>query len=189
MQHQHRHIDDLEILVKLGFREGLNAVVLAFDSAHHSLTPPVVSDTLRDLGTGTVVTIERQGEILVELRTMVGRTVTKSVEYFHRNAVRVLLRFQHARSNGADEYSFGDSPFSMLCDVADHLAAARRMTNVNRVFEIKRGDEFGNIGGIGVDVIAVNRLSGTAMPTAVMSDHSVTAFQKEHHLGIPVVSG
>ena len=46
MHHQNGHVDDLQIVVELGFREDLDAVLLSLDAAHHSLTPPVVPDAL-----------------------------------------------------------------------------------------------------------------------------------------------
>src|ERR1700692_3402096 len=63
------------------------------------------------------------------------------------------------------------------------------MTDVNSVLAIKRFDEFGNGGSICVHIIAVHRLSGATVPAPIMSDHSVAARQKKHHLGVPVISG
>ena len=77
----------------------------------------------------------------------------------------------------------------MPCDIARHLAAARKMTDVNSVLEIKRFHEFGNVGSVCVHVVAVRRLRRTTVPTAIMSDYPVTARQEEHHLCVPVVSG
>src|SRR6185295_9828912 len=44
MHHQHRHVYGLQILIKLGFGERLDAVVLCLDPSHDSLAPPVISD-------------------------------------------------------------------------------------------------------------------------------------------------
>ena len=60
---------------------------------------------------------------------------------------------------------------------------------MDSVLEIKRFDEFSNVSGVGVHVVAVHCLSGTTVPAAIMSDYPETALQKKHHLGIPVVSG
>src|SRR5258705_6031080 len=70
VHHQNRHINGLQILVKLSFGERLDAVVLCLDPTHHSLAPPVISDALRNLCARTVVTIKRKGEVLVELGPM-----------------------------------------------------------------------------------------------------------------------
>jgi hypothetical protein len=66
-------------------------------------------------------------------------------------------------------------------DIARHLAAARRVTDMHSIFDVKRCDEFGNVGGVGVHVVPVHRPSGTTMPAAIMSDHPVTVVKEEHH--------
>ena len=52
MHHQYG-VDDLQVLVELGFGEGLDAVVLRFDSAHHC-DATSCPGALRDLRAGTV---------------------------------------------------------------------------------------------------------------------------------------
>ena len=91
--------------------------------------------------------------------------------------------------NRADEDRFGHPPLAVASDITRHLTAARRVPYVHGILQIKRGDEFCNIGGVGVHVVPVDRLRGTAMPAAVVGDHPVTLVQKEHHLRIPIVRG
>ena len=43
---ERRHVDDLQILGEVGFREGLDAVVVGLGAAHHALPPPVLDDAL-----------------------------------------------------------------------------------------------------------------------------------------------
>ncbi len=50
-------------------------------------------------------------------------------------------------------------------------------------------DEFGDVGGVGVHVVAVSGLGGTAMPAAIMGDHAIAVGEEEHHLRVPVVRG
>jgi hypothetical protein len=90
--------------------------------------------------------------------------------------------------DSADEHRFGDSPLAVPCDIARHLAATRGVADVDGILEIKRLREFGNIGSVGVHVIAVHCLSGTIVSAAIMSNYPVTAVQEKHHLGVPVVS-
>ena len=61
----------------------------------------------------------------------------------------------------------------MLSDIARYLTAARGVTDVHRVLEIERLDEFGNVGGVGVHIVAAHSLSGTPVPAAVMGDYAV----------------
>ena len=57
------------------------------------------------------------------------------------------------------------------------------------ILQIKRLDEFGNVGGVGIHVVPIDRLRGTAVPAAIMGDYPITVVQKEHHLRVPVVCG
>ncbi len=61
------------------------------------------------------------------------------------------------------------------------------MSDVDGVFEIQGFHKFGNVGRIGVHVVAAHRLSGTTMPAPIMGNYSITVPQEEHHLGVPVV--
>jgi len=47
--------------------------------------------------------------------------------------------------------------------------------------------EFGDIGGIGIHVVANERLGGTAVAAPVVGDDPVSLRQEEHHLVVPVV--
>ena len=80
-------------------------------------------------------------------------------------------------------------PLPCSCDIASHLAAAGGVADVNSILEIKRFHEFGDVGSVGVHVVADRGLCGTAVPAAIMGDDAVAVAQEEHHLGVPVVCG
>ena len=62
------------------------------------------------------------------------------------------------------------------------------MTNVNGILVLELRHALGHVAGVSFHVVALIRLSLTAMPTAIMSDHPVTVSEKEHHLRVPIVS-
>ena len=61
------------------------------------------------------------------------------------------------------------------------------MADVNGVAQIELLDQFGDVGGVGVHLVAGNRLGGTAVAAAVVGDNTKAAFEKEHHLRVPIV--
>ena len=75
----------------------------------------------------------------------------------------------------------------MSRDIAGDLAAAGRMTDMDRVPEIERRRQFGDVGGIGVHLVAGRGLAGPAVAAAVMRDDPVALVQEEQHLVVPVV--
>ena len=58
------------------------------------------------------------------------------------------------------------------------LAAAGRMADVDRVFEIEFRDQLGDVGRIGVHLIAFVGLARAAVTAAVMCDHPIALAQK-----------
>ena len=75
----------------------------------------------------------------------------------------------------------------MAADVAGHLAAARRVPDVNGVVQVEVLNQVGQVVGVVVKVVAVAGLRGAAVPAPVMGDHAVAVVQEEEHLGVPVV--
>src|SRR5260370_33070414 len=109
MENQCRNINLLEIVPEVGLREGLDAVVVSFDSAHHSLQPPMLPNAFRNLRAWTVIAIERKGHVLVELRPVCRDPGADAVEHFHRRAARIRSRFQHDGRDSAYKDSFRDT--------------------------------------------------------------------------------
>src|SRR5260370_33000796 len=109
MENQCRNINLLEIVPEVGLREGLDAVVVSFDSTHHSLQPPMLPNAFRNLRAWTVVAIERKGNVLVELRPVSSDPGADAIERFHRQAARIRSRFQHEGRYSADQDSLCDT--------------------------------------------------------------------------------
>jgi hypothetical protein len=61
------------------------------------------------------------------------------------------------------------------------------MADVDRIAEVERGDQLGDVGRIGVHLIAVTGLARTAVTAPVMGDHAIAFAEEEHHLIVPVV--
>ena len=80
MQDEDGDVDLLQVFGEISFREGLNAVIAGLDAAHHSLEPPVLADALRDFCAGTVVTVERESDVPIELRAIGCECNAKIVE-------------------------------------------------------------------------------------------------------------
>src|SRR5260370_8066137 len=108
MENQCRNINLLEIVAKVGLRERLNAVIVSFDSARHSLQPKMLPNAFRNLRAWTVVAIERKGKVLVELRLVRRDPGADAVEHFHRQAARIRRCFQHERRSDPDQDSLCD---------------------------------------------------------------------------------
>jgi hypothetical protein len=51
------------------------------------------------------------------------------------NAVGVLVRLHKCRRNRADDHRFGDSSLTVPCNIANHLAPAGRVPDVNGVLD------------------------------------------------------
>jgi hypothetical protein len=62
------------------------------------------------------------------------------------------------------------------------------MADMDCILEIERICEGRDVGGIGVHLVALPRLAGTAMAAPVVGNHAIALVQKEHHLRVPIVS-
>jgi hypothetical protein len=71
--------------------------------------------------------------------------------------------------------------------IAHDLAAAGRVADVHRIFEIKMSGQRGQIVGVVIHVVAVTGLGRPAVPAAVVGDHAIAVRDKEQHLRVPVV--
>jgi hypothetical protein len=70
---------------------------------------------------------------------------------------------------------------------ARHLAAARRVPDVNGIVEIQFLDECREIVGIGIDVITGPRLARPSVAPSIVRNAPVPAICQEHHLVFPGV--
>ena len=70
----------------------------------------------------------------------------------------------------------------MTTDVACDFAATSRVANEDYGLEIEMINQFGQVVGLRVHVVAVPRLARAAMPAAIVRDAAITVFGEEHHL-------
>src|SRR5215469_1691854 len=75
----------------------------------------------------------------------------------------------------------------MAGQVMHHLAAARRMTNMNSILQIEMSNNSGQVIGIVIHIMTVGGLSGTSVPATVMGNHTIAAIEEEQHLRVPVI--
>jgi hypothetical protein len=75
----------------------------------------------------------------------------------------------------------------MPSDVTRHLAATRRMANVDRILQIKMRRDRGQIVRVVIHVVSFARLTGSAVTSTIVRDHAKAVIQKKQHLRIPVV--
>jgi hypothetical protein len=73
-------------------------------------------------------------------------------------------------------------------DIARDLTAAGRVADVDRVLQIELLNQFRQVVGVGVHVVAGPWLAGPPMPAAIMGDRAVPAVCQEEHLVIPGVA-
>jgi hypothetical protein len=68
-----------------------------------------------------------------------------------------------------------------------HLTAARGMTKVHGVFQIKMRTQSRSVIGVMVHVMTVVGLGGPSVAASVMGYGAVAVIEEEQHLGIPVI--
>ena len=75
----------------------------------------------------------------------------------------------------------------MTADVASHFTTAGREADQNRVFQIERLDHSGEVVRVGVHLVSVPRLVGSAVTASVVGDATITVRRQEKHLALPTV--
>src|SRR5437879_64288 len=128
MKDQCRHVELLEIRGEIRLGERLDAKVGRREAGHHPLEPERLAHAVRDLGTRPVVAVERQAEILPELRTVSLDTSAQLVEYLEGQTAGVGSRLEHERWDGADQHGLGHTLGAIPTDNAGHLAPSPGMT-------------------------------------------------------------
>src|SRR5215208_7996989 len=91
------------------------------------------------------------------------------------------------RRHRADQHKLRRAPFAVPRHVARRLAAARGMSHMDDVTQIERGHDRCDVGRVGVHVMALRSLAGTAVAAAIMRDHAIALVEEEEHLRVPVV--
>ena len=81
IQDKRRYLDFLQIVCKVGFREGFHTVLMRRGAADHALTPPVLQ-SLADLRALAIEAVEGAGrDIEIELRAIFGERFTESIQH------------------------------------------------------------------------------------------------------------
>lgn len=75
----------------------------------------------------------------------------------------------------------------MATDVAGDLAAACRVTDHDSVIQVERLEEFRQIVGIRVHIVAIPRLTRPAVAATIVRDAAVAVGRKKEHLRFPGV--
>jgi hypothetical protein len=75
----------------------------------------------------------------------------------------------------------------MTTDIVRDFAAAHRMPDDNDVLEVQLDDQFSEIVGVLVHIVALPRLVGATMTAAVMGNNPVSMLTEEQHLIVPGV--
>src|ERR1700738_5363601 len=103
-------------------------------TAHHALAPPVLDNALRDFCPWSIVAVERAGcHVTIELGSIRGNLLLKSVEDFLREAAGIGRRLHHKRRYGADNCRLCHAALTMSGEIVYDLASSRRMSDVNGV--------------------------------------------------------
>src|ERR1700733_12657967 len=77
----------------------------------------------------------------------------------------------------------------MTADVTGDFAATGGVAHMNRVLQVELLSQHCKIVCVGVHIVAVPRLCGTAVPAPVVRDDSIAALAEEQHLSVPIVRG
>jgi hypothetical protein len=107
---------------------------MGLGAPHHALPPPVLDNSLRGLRAAPIIIIERTcGDSTVEFRAIASKLRLKSVENLLRQPSWVSRGLYHQRRHRADDSGFCHAGFAVACEIVDHLAAACRMADMDRV--------------------------------------------------------
>ena len=181
------HVDLFQVFGKVGFREGLDAVENSLESGLHGLYPEGVAQALGDGRSRSIGAVERRGEVLEELRTVSADAGADSVEDMDGQPARIGICLEHERGHGSNQNRFGNACGAVAPDIADHLSAAGGGSDVDGILQIQGLGEGGKIVGIGIHVVAIPWLAGSAVPAAVMADGAESMRGKKDHLVFPRV--
>ncbi len=125
---------------------------------------------------GPVEAVKRpEGDIEKELRPVGGQRLAEAVEYFDRRAAGVLFGLEHQRRNGGDQHGLGDAALrlAVLCDIARHFAAARRMADMDGILQVEMLGDCRGIGRVVVHVVTGTHLRGATVTAPVMRDDAI----------------
>src|SRR4029450_1649648 len=98
-----------------------------------------------------------------------------------------FLCLHHQWRHRADQRSLCNAAFAMLSQIMRYLTAARGMTNVHGILQIKMRSQSRKVGGVVIHVVAVARLGGSTVASSVMGDDAEAFAEEKQHLRVPIV--
>ena len=181
------HVELFQVLSEVRLGKRLDAVELVLETALHALKPERVADALADLRARPVGAVERRCEVREELRTVGGNAGADAVEHLERQAAGIGVRLEHQRHHRAHQHGLGDAPGAVASDVAGNLSAAGRVADQGGAFQVERFEEFGQVVGVGVHLVAVPGLARTAVAATIMGNAAIAVGRQEDHLAFPSI--
>ena len=151
------------------------------------MSPEAVAHALRRCGAGPVVAIESLAQVAEKLAAVGLHAGADGVKRGQRQAQRIFSGLQHQRRHGAHQHGARQALGAVAADVARHFAAARGMTDQGGARQVQRGYQGGQVIGIGIHVVAVERLAGAAMAAPVVRDDAIAVRGQIKHLVFPGV--
>ena len=185
MNHQSGHIDVLQILAKI-LQPSRNAGQAGCRGCTGSDVPTgahhILADALTQKQIRVVEVFEEIGEKCVSI---CGHGLFDSLENAGVDALRVIGGFEQKRRHGADEDGLADSLRAVFAEVARNFAATHRESHKREILELQLRNQFSEVRGERVVVVALSRLTGFAEASAVIGDHPVSRIQQHRHLLFP----
>src|SRR5271168_1359823 len=74
-------------------------------------------------------------------------------------------------------------------NITSNFSATGGVAHMDCIFQVELFSQHCKIVGVGVHIVAIPRLLGTAVPSPVGSDNSIAALAEKQHLSVPVVRG
>src|SRR5260221_3589563 len=111
--------------------------MMRIDSAHHPLTPPIISDTLRYFCPWPIVSIKGHGKILKILWSFRGGAFTYFIEHGYKNPFRIIFVLYHEWRDRTDQYRFYKPGLTVVFDISDHFGTTRGVAHVYSNFQIQ----------------------------------------------------
>ena len=149
------NIDLLQVVVEVGLGELLDAVVGGLQADLHAHEPEGIQGPLRDCAARPVGAVERLAQVLVELGTVAENPLADPVEDIDGQAAGIARGLEHDRWHSPDEHGLADPGCAVSADIAHDFAASGGVADEDRVVEVERFDELGQVVGVVVHVVAL----------------------------------
>jgi hypothetical protein len=69
-------------------------------------------------------------------------------------------------------------------NVTRNFSTAGGVTHMECILQLELFSQLGEIGGVGIHIIAIPRLAGTAVAATVMCDHTIPTLAQERHTSV-----